>query len=263
MKLAIVSDIHGNLPALEAVIADIAREGVDAVLNLGDILSGPMQPEATAQRLMALGWPTIAGNHERQLLAARRGGKPDPLNSDGFAAAEVSNATCAWLEALPPTLLWGGEVWATHGRPGDDLQYGLETPIAGWSADGSPGLRPATEAELRARWLGPSGPPPGATLALCGHSHVPRVMQLDGLTLLNPGSVGLPGFDDDHVQRHVVENHAPHARYALATRTATGWRCALVAVPYGAAPQAALARRRGFPDWARALETGRALTPWS
>lgn len=68
VRIAIVSDIHGNLAALEAVALDIQRRGVDAVVNLGDSLSGPLLPRETAEFLMAKGWLSLAGNHERQLL---------------------------------------------------------------------------------------------------------------------------------------------------------------------------------------------------
>ena len=68
MRIAFVSDIHGNLPALQAVVAHIARRGVDRVINLGDSLSGPLLPQETAQFLMAQDWLHIGGNHERQLL---------------------------------------------------------------------------------------------------------------------------------------------------------------------------------------------------
>jgi predicted phosphodiesterase len=68
MSIAVVSDIHGNLAAIEAVAADIRRRGVDTVVNLGDSLSGPLLPRETAQFLMGQGWTHIAGNHERQLL---------------------------------------------------------------------------------------------------------------------------------------------------------------------------------------------------
>jgi Icc-related predicted phosphoesterase len=60
MKLAVISDIHGNLPALEAVLADIATQGVDQTVNLGDILSGPLQPAETADLLMAATSPRFA-----------------------------------------------------------------------------------------------------------------------------------------------------------------------------------------------------------
>ena len=60
MKLAFVSDIHGNLPAIEAVKKDILRRGVDQVVNLGDSLSGPLLPLETAQFLIAEGWYCLA-----------------------------------------------------------------------------------------------------------------------------------------------------------------------------------------------------------
>ena len=59
MRIAAISDIHGNLDALDAVLADIALRGVDVTVNLGDIVSGHLQPRATAARLMGLGLPTI------------------------------------------------------------------------------------------------------------------------------------------------------------------------------------------------------------
>ncbi|MGD8106027.1 metallophosphoesterase family protein [Pantoea sp. FN0302] len=68
MKLAVISDIHGNLPALDAVLADIQSQGVDKIVNLGDIVSGGLFPAETADRLIPLNIPTIRGNHERQLL---------------------------------------------------------------------------------------------------------------------------------------------------------------------------------------------------
>ena len=69
MRIAFISDIHGNLPALEAVKKDILQRGVDQIVNLGDSLSGPLLPRETAQFIMAEGWYSLAGNHERQILA--------------------------------------------------------------------------------------------------------------------------------------------------------------------------------------------------
>ena len=72
MLHAIVSDIHGNLPALQAVLADARECGATALLNLGDICSGPLWPKETLALLMPLELLTIAGNHERQMLAPDR-----------------------------------------------------------------------------------------------------------------------------------------------------------------------------------------------
>ena len=103
-RIAIVSDIHGNLPALEAVWAEIERAAPALVVNLGDIASGPLWPRETVQWLMAreaaepARWRTIAGNHERQALAAdvaRMGA------SDAYAARALGAPERAWLAALP------------------------------------------------------------------------------------------------------------------------------------------------------------------
>lgn len=257
MKLAVVSDIHGNLAALDAVLDDIAREGVDATLNLGDILSGPLQPCETADRLMALDWPTIAGNHERQLLRLRdrHGQNLRPDTGDGYAALQLRPDQIDWLRALPPTRVFADEVLMVHGTPHSDLTYWLETVTPDAGTHGSPGIRPATVHEVTER----RGDLPGwdtFTLALCGHSHTPRAVQVGPCLLVNPGSVGQPGFDDDHGHRHVVHTGAPHARYALLERRGAGWQVALKAVPYAAAPQARLAAERGFPAWATALSGG-------
>ena len=65
MNFAAIADIHGNLLALEAVLADIARRGISTIVNLGDLLSGPLWPAETADRLQSLNLPTVSGNHER------------------------------------------------------------------------------------------------------------------------------------------------------------------------------------------------------
>src|SRR5260370_7708888 len=65
MHLAILADIHGNVLALEAVLADLEHRKVDNVVNLGDCVSGPLSPRETAHLLMRLDWPTIRGNHDR------------------------------------------------------------------------------------------------------------------------------------------------------------------------------------------------------
>ena len=250
MRLAVVSDIHGNLPALEAVLADAARSGAEAIVNLGDIVSGPLWPAETARRLMALDLPTIAGNHERQL-----GRDPQRLGwSDAQTLPELDAAQRTWLAALPPTLtLAGGRVLAVHGTPFSDLQYLMETVIPGLGDDG-PGIRAATEPELRDR-LGTL--PPGVEVLLCGHSHVPRVASVEGVLVLNPGSVGLPAYDDTWPHPHHVENGSPHARWALLDERADGWHATLHATPYAHEAAAARAESQGRIDWAAALRSGR------
>ena len=67
MKLAVLSDIHGNIRALNSVIRDLERREIDQVVNLGDCLYGPFDPRLVAECLMARQWPTVAGNEDRIL----------------------------------------------------------------------------------------------------------------------------------------------------------------------------------------------------
>jgi predicted phosphodiesterase len=254
MRIAAISDIHGNLPALDAVLADIAAAGADATVNLGDILSGPLWIDETAQRLMALGLPTIRGNHERQVLTMPPGRMGA---SDAFAALHLRPVQRDWLQALPATLALGDGVFCCHGTPTNDLQYLLETTVPGFVRGVSAGLRAATLDEVASR-VGDTLLGVPHALVLCGHSHVPRVLALpDGRLVVNPGSVGLQAFDDAHGHAHVVENGSPHARYALLTRRPAGWQVELRAVPYEHERAATLAETNGRPDWADSLRTGR------
>src|ERR1700733_16290836 len=114
MRIAALSDIHGNLLALDAVLADVARRGVDLTVNLGDILSGPLLPAETAERLMALELPTIRGNHERQVLA----GDPGRMGpSDRHAFDTLGAAQRAWLAQLPEGLRPADSVFMCHATP--------------------------------------------------------------------------------------------------------------------------------------------------
>ena len=243
MKIAAISDIHGNLDALDAVLADIALRGVDMIVNLGDIVSGHLQPRATAARLMALDLPTIRGNHERQLFGdpARMG------ESDAFARAQLLPEQLAWIAALPATLRLRKDVLLVHGTPQSDLVYFLDSVTP-------QGSRAATPAEVAER-AGAAD----AALILCGHTHMPRSMRLDdGRLVVNPGSVGLQAYDDDHGHPHVMENGTPHARYAIAEQGADGaWTAHFHAVAYDWEQAARLALDNGRPDWVTPLRTGR------
>lgn len=242
MRLAALSDIHGNLPALEAVLADLRRRGIDQIVNLGDILSGPLYPRETAELLMQRSFLTIRGNHERQVRSpARHLMAP----SDRHAAEALGPEHERWIDSLPATAWLGPEVLLVHGTASSDLQFLLETVTP-------QGIAPATEAEISER-LGATT----ATLVLCGHSHVPRVVRLpSGITVVNPGSVGLQAFADDLPHPYRVETGSPHARYAVLERTTAGWEVELAMVEYDWETAARVAQANARPDWERALRTG-------
>jgi len=243
MKIAVISDIHGNVAALDAVLADAAARQVNQIVNLGDICSGGLFPRETADRLMPLDLPTIRGNHERQLMDQPR----ECMGlSDRHAADTLRPEQLAWLFALPSTMRLFDDVLLVHGTPDSDLTYFLETVTEN-------GLRQATreEAEQRAGSA-------DAAVILCGHTHLQRLMTLnDGRMIVNPGSVGLPAYDDDRPYAHLVESGSPHARYAVLSNDADGWSVDLLTVEYDWKQAARDAEANGRADWSRALLTGR------
>jgi predicted phosphodiesterase len=270
--LALLSDIHGNLPALQQVVLDLQRRGVTRVFNLGDHLSGPLWPKETARFLMSQNWVHIQGNHDRQ-LATHAPQTHGP--SDRYAYQKIDESELSWIRSLPPSLELDGEFLLFHGSPAHDTTYLLETVEHGRTRLATP-----TEIEDRLGVAGSGGVHP--PVLLCGHTHLPRVVPLPGGTLvINPGSVGLPAYDDVHPEYHVVETGSPHARYALLEKSCQpdlsglanpkglesvhkeadqeshrAWQVELVALPYDHPSAAERARRNGRPDWEIALRTG-------
>jgi predicted phosphodiesterase len=242
MRIALLADVHGNLAALEAVVDDLGRRGVDTVVNLGDGLSGPLLPRETARFLMSRDWLHLAGNHERQLLTLA----PEERGaSDAYAYSQLSPAELAWIATLRPSGSLGEEVLLCHGTPQSDAEYFLETVTPG-------GLRAATGEEIEGRLHGA-----GAIVVACGHTHVPRAVRTRrGQLILNPGSVGLQAYEGGHPFPHVVENGSPDARYAILEKRGSRWIPELIAVPYDHDAMAQLARLRGRDDWEAALSTG-------
>ena len=86
-------------------------------------------------------------------------------------------------------------------------------------------------------------------------------MSFGAVTIVNPGSVGLPAYTDDDPWPHAMEAGSPHARYAVLEHTRTGWRVDPVAVEYDWEAAARAAERNGRPDWAAWIRTGRARLP--
>jgi predicted phosphodiesterase len=243
MRVAVVADIHGNVAALEAVIADIRRQAPDLVLNLGDCVSGPLQPRATADLLMDLNWPTIRGNHDREVA------ETPPANlgqSDRIAAEEIGEHHHAWLRSLPATLTAAGDLFLCHGTPASDMAYLTERVADAGS------VHPVRTSDLAAE----TATAPG-NVVLCGHTHIARLYRLpDAKIIANPGSVGLPGYSWDVPTAHTIEAGSPHARYLIMDRAGGTWHFTFRAVAYDWDKAAASAMRHGREDWARPLATG-------
>ena len=241
-KIAILSDIHGNLIALKQVVADINRRGVDLVVNLGDHISGPLWPKETLDYIKDQDWINIRGNHERQLLTL----KPEQMGaSDQYARQYLGTEDLEWLSSLPERAAIDTEITLIHGSPSDDKQYLLETISNGRA------ILASTD-EVKARMADES-----ASIILCGHTHISRIVALaENQLVINPGSVGLQAYDDVEPEPHVMESGSPHARYAILEKNAGQWNVELIAISYDHKKAAEQARRNGREDWVIGLQTG-------
>ena len=241
MKFAAIADVHGNCPALEAVLADMAALGVIEVVNLGDHVSGPLEAARTADLLIERGFPSVRGDQDRRLLELHQAG-----TSTRGDIQQLERKHFDWMASLPPTLVYQDEVYLCHAAPTDDGAFWLDCV----AADGT--VRPSTtEAiEVQARGI-------DASLILCGHTHIARVVRLkDGRMIVNPGSVGLPSYHGQCPVPFKVEVGTPDACYAILERVSGRWSTTIRYVPYDNLAAAEMARSKGMPTWAQALATG-------
>ena len=247
MKIGIIADIHGNSAALDAVLAELDRQGVDAIVNLGDLLGGPMDARGTMDRLAARPMLSVRGNHDR-VMGLRQTALA--YASDRIANAQISNGDRDWLAALPETAVLNGEIYLCHGTPTSDMDYWLEQVVPGTDGMGHAVLAPRAQIEAAAADF-------DFPVLLCGHSHRQRTVRLaDGRLILNPGSVGCPGFSWDNPAPHVMQSGTPDAACAIVERTKGRWISHLLHVPYDASAMVALARQHGSDEWARVVATG-------
>jgi len=242
MRIAVITDIHGNLPALEAVLGDIQLHDVERVINLGDCVSGPLWPREVCDVLMARDDLTIRGNHDRWVA------RPDPARmgaSDRYAFSQLDQDRRCWLAGLPACADAGHGIIACHGTPTDDNQYLVEEPSGRRLVRSDPSSIRERLGDVRAR------------VVLCGHSHQQCLIELpDGPFILNPGSVGCPSYDDPGNDPHVSEAGSPHARYALLTIEEQQVSGELIAIGYDWRASAARAEKNGRAEWAYGLRTG-------
>lgn len=178
--VAVMSDIHGVLPMLEAVLAEQDVREADLVVVAGDIASGP-QPVEVLDRLLAEGDRVrmIRGNADRELTALRRGEEIEiPDDVTPWAADQLSTEHVELLERLPHPLVLAvegfGPVVFCHGSPRrDDELVLVDSPMSRWAA-------------------ALSGLADDQMTVVCGHTHMPFVRLVDRRLVINPGSIGMP-----------------------------------------------------------------------
>jgi putative phosphoesterase len=179
-SVAVLSDVHGVLPVLDAVLAEPEVQVADLVVVTGDHASGP-QPVAVLDRLLSLGDRVVLvrGNADRELVALVRGEVIDiPDEVTPWAASQLLPEHVDLLAGLPhPVTLeieGFGPVLFCHGTPRDDEEVVLvDSRLERW-------------AEIFARL------PAEVQTIVCGHTHMPFVRLADRRLVINPGSVGMP-----------------------------------------------------------------------
>ncbi len=200
MRIALISDIHGNAVALQAVLKDIDRVGVDRVICLGDIATLGPDPCAVVQMVQALGCECIMGNHDAFLLdpAMIQSYTEAPLivTAVDWSRRQLSAAQLALFRSFQPwlelTLNAQNALLLYHGTPRSHMENLLAT----------------TPAEVVEQMLAGHS----ATVLAGGHTHIQMLRQHRGRLIVNAGSVGLPF-------REFVNGQAPnllhHAEYAI------------------------------------------------
>ena len=241
MRVAVLSDIHSNRAALEAVLGVCDRLGLSDMVNLGDSLSGPFDPAGTADLLIDRAIPSILGNHDRMLIEPGAAGL-----WESWALPDLTPAHLDWVRSLPATLdIYG--LHLTHAAPGDDAEN--------WLDHRGPAQRliARDRAGVEARAAGLAAP-----LTCTGHTHAPRVVRLSGERMVvNPGAVGCPAYYDDRSDPAFIhETGAPDARFAVIEDVNGAYEVSLRTVPYDPTEMQTLARSRGAETWAEAIGSG-------
>lgn len=249
MRYALISDIHANLPALEAVLADIdARTDIDAVFHLGDLVGYAPWPNEVVALLRERGMPGVAGNYDSTVATdyehcgcRYEDARQEALSHESYAwtLAHVTPETKRWLGGLPFRIdhrplgghASGPRLFLVHGNPVLNTVY--------WTED-----RPDAFCSQMAAHVGARA---GDVVAF-GHTHKPWTREVEGIRFVNTGSVGRPKDGD------------PRAGYALVDIDASGSSAEQVRVAYDVARAAAAIRESTLPDeFATILETGGSL----
>jgi len=234
MKVALIGDVHANLPALEAVLVHAAKQRVEAIWNVGDFVGYGAFPDEVVTRLQhaSPNVLSIVGNYDLKALQKDKLPKaPDKRLAFQWTYDHLSPENRAYLRSLPQEIrleVGGKRILLTHGSPASNDEH----------------LTPETPEE-RLRELAQMAE---ADVILCGHSHQPFSRQAAGVWFVNSGSVGRPDDGD------------PRACYAILQITPNLFRARHYRVAYDVERAAAAIRERGLPEaFAQMILQGRNL----
>jgi predicted phosphodiesterase len=194
MRVAIVSDIHGNRRAFQAVLADLRQVAPDLVLHGGDLASGGIHPADIIDQVRSLGWPGVRGNTDEMLWA------PERLAEFAAAQPKVAALLARVQETIPATLASIGEErlrWleglpSLCSEPGFSLVHASPDDL--WRAP----MPDASDEELRSTYASLHAP-----IVVYGHIHRPYLRRLQGMTVANTGSVS-QSYDGDTRASYLV-----------------------------------------------------------
>jgi len=241
-SIAIISDIHSNRLALEAVLQDISGRNIHRIVNLGDSLFGPIDPLGTAELLMeSKNIVHIMGNCDEILLEEHH-----PSATFQFVKPRLHSGIEQWIRSFRSSWIYEDLLFC-HGTPFMNHQYLIEDVGEHGVKLKHPSQLARELEEITQRYI------------FCGHSHVFKALYLpDGKHVINAGSVGLPAYEDELPSPHVMESGTPYADYVIAHQMQDGWRIEHIMIPYDWDRASAIAREHGREDYAFALRTGRA-----
>jgi putative phosphoesterase len=233
VRVAVVSDIHGNLTAFEAVVDDIRRRAPDVVLQGGDLALMGAQPAEVVDRVRELGWQGVVGNTDEVLW------RPQEQRRQEDLAPKLTSLLRAIFEEYAPAtreLLGEERIRWLEGLPAeqrlDDLVLVHATPGDLWRAP----QPEASETDLSAAYR-----PLGARIAAYGHVHRPYTRRLERLAIANCGSVGMPWDGDPRASYLLIDDGQPR----------------VVRVAYDLDRETEILRGSGYPDVRRLAEMRR------
>ena len=181
-RIGVISDVHGNLLALEAVLAELEQEELDGLVCLGDVAVGP-QPAQALARVRELNCPIVKGNWDEWFSD----GIPPAEDEIGRKLVEIGEFWTAQLS--------GDELEELRGfAPTVEIELGEETAFCfhGSPSSNMEGIYSVTPNDTLAQYLGDTA---DRAVLLCGHTHLQMLRRLDHSLIVNPGSVGLPFSD--------------------------------------------------------------------
>ncbi|WP_068983807.1 metallophosphoesterase family protein [Lysinibacillus xylanilyticus] len=240
MKIAVLSDIHGNKDALKAVLENIKYRNIDRVYNLGDTLYGPLFPLETYEMIKSTDIKGVSGNCDRILLQSS---SENPTIQ--YVLDMLTEEHKSWLLNLPFSIQTD-DFYFCHASPENDELYMLN--------EITPNGVTIKQTEEIMNFVKDIP----QNIIFCGHSHLPTIVYLpNNKIIINPGSVGLPAYEEEEPFYYKIESGTPFANYTVVEKRNDKWIIEQLSVPYDTTEVIKQSEDQNRPDWARALKCGR------